>query len=199
MTTKEQILHTATQEFSKLGYNAVSMNDLVKKLKLNKATIYYYFKDKKTLYEEVLKDALGKVSLDFDLSKDEGDGKILLKSYIDNLCFNIEKNPYLIALGLRELANYGANINENILPLISKQITYVDIIFSKLDLNSEFENINTYAFSSLIHGTIHNFYVIHMSKLALGTEELKQNDKKTLDYISNFLFQIIINAVCKEK
>jgi hypothetical protein len=38
-----------------------------------------------------------------------------------------------------------------------------------------------------------------MSKLALGTEELKQNDKKTLDYISNFLFQIIINAVCKEK
>jgi len=31
------------------------MNDLVKKLDINKATIYYHFKDKRSLYNEVIK------------------------------------------------------------------------------------------------------------------------------------------------
>lgn len=45
MKTRELILKVAEEEFSKLGYDAVSMNNLVKKLNINKATIYYHFLD----------------------------------------------------------------------------------------------------------------------------------------------------------
>ena len=38
---KEHILDIATSEFAILGYSALSMNNLAKKLEINKATIYY--------------------------------------------------------------------------------------------------------------------------------------------------------------
>ena len=43
--TRKKILKTATEEFSKFGYDAVSMNNLASKIDVNKATIYYHFKD----------------------------------------------------------------------------------------------------------------------------------------------------------
>ena len=52
--TKENILQVAIQEFSLYGYDAVSMNNLASKLDVNKATIYYHYKDKKSLYQAVL-------------------------------------------------------------------------------------------------------------------------------------------------
>jgi len=55
MTKKELILKVAEEEFCKYGFDAVSMNDLVKKLNINKATIYYHFKDKKSLYQTIIK------------------------------------------------------------------------------------------------------------------------------------------------
>ena len=43
--TKKRILDVATEEFATLGYSGLSMNKLAEKLKINKAMIYYYFKD----------------------------------------------------------------------------------------------------------------------------------------------------------
>mgnify|MGYP003447211101 CR=1 FL=1 len=52
--TKKRILDVATEEFATLGYSGLSMNKLAEKLKTNKAMIYYYFKDKRNLYDEVI-------------------------------------------------------------------------------------------------------------------------------------------------
>ena len=52
--TKKRILDVATEEFATLGYSGLSMNKLAEKLKINKAMIYYYFKDKRNLYDEVI-------------------------------------------------------------------------------------------------------------------------------------------------
>ena len=43
--TKKRILDVATEEFATLGYSGLSMNKLAEKLKINKAMIYYYFKE----------------------------------------------------------------------------------------------------------------------------------------------------------
>ena len=52
--TKKRILDVATEEFATLGYSGLSMNKQAEKLKINKAMIYYYFKDKRNLYDEVI-------------------------------------------------------------------------------------------------------------------------------------------------
>lgn len=47
MKTSEKILKVAADEFARIGYDGLSMNSLVEKLEINKATVYYHFKDKK--------------------------------------------------------------------------------------------------------------------------------------------------------
>ena len=43
--TKKRILDVATEEFATLGYSGLSMNKLAEQVKINKAMIYYYFKE----------------------------------------------------------------------------------------------------------------------------------------------------------
>lgn len=47
---KQAILKVAADLFAKYGYDAVSMNDIAKKLKITKPALYYYFEGKRDIY-----------------------------------------------------------------------------------------------------------------------------------------------------
>src|SRR4030067_1289888 len=52
---KERIIAAAKREFSELGFSGARMSGIARRASVNKALIHYYFKDKDTLYREVLK------------------------------------------------------------------------------------------------------------------------------------------------
>lgn len=198
--TKDKILEVATQEFAKYGYDAVSMNKLVKKLDINKATVYYHYKDKKALYNEVIKTVIENKNIRTRLIfKENENHKDLLKAYIQSQVKYIEENPCIVSLALREIANLGAELEESFVPIFEEDIRYIQMILDKLELKEEYRNITAYAFFSLISGTVFNFYSIQMTNLSLGTkDELKKNSKKSLEYISNFIYNIIVSATLKD-
>jgi len=200
MTKKEKILIIAEKEFSKYGFDAVSMNDLVKKLDMNKATIYYHYKDKKTLYLTVVKNAITKSNENIkEVFNKEKDNETLLKDYVNATILTVKENPNIVPIALREMANFGGNIDESFIPFIEEEINYLQKILDGFDLKEEYINMNTFAFFSFIHGTINSFYAIQMSALPLGNdEELKQNSEKTLDFISQFISNIILDAIVKK-
>lgn len=49
---KERILEAAEREFIDKGFNGARLGEIAKQAGVNKALIYYYFKDKEKLYEE---------------------------------------------------------------------------------------------------------------------------------------------------
>ena len=51
MTTKQKILDISLQLFMQLGFENTYMDDIAKKAGVTKPAIYYYFKDKQTLFE----------------------------------------------------------------------------------------------------------------------------------------------------
>ncbi len=51
---KQRILKAAKKEFSEQGFSGARMSAIAKRASVNKALIHYYFKDKETLYLEVL-------------------------------------------------------------------------------------------------------------------------------------------------
>lgn len=53
--TRTRILETAAEMFSTLGYHGVSIREICEKVGVGKPTLYYYFKDKETLLEELLR------------------------------------------------------------------------------------------------------------------------------------------------
>lgn len=53
--TRRKIIHAAERLFAKKGYDGTSMADIARSARINKPLIYYYFKSKEALKEELFK------------------------------------------------------------------------------------------------------------------------------------------------
>ena len=51
---KEQILSAASECFARFGYKKTTLDDIGKKIGLNKASIYYYFKNKEEIFTNIV-------------------------------------------------------------------------------------------------------------------------------------------------
>jgi AcrR family transcriptional regulator len=198
--TKENILNVATNEFTIYGYDAVSMNKLAAKLEVNKATIYYHFKDKQSLYQEVIKHLI--------ISNQENIQNVLssslepkekFKAYIKEYIQAIKNKPQIVALSLREMANYGANVDEQIVPYIEQEIEYLRLAIVELPLKENYKSLDMYLLKSLILGTINNYYAFQMSKFDFqGLSQFNKNSGEILDFTNDFLVDFILDAICED-
>ena len=196
---KEHILDIATSEFAILGYSALSMNNLAKKLEINKATIYYHFKDKKSLYNEVI------LSL-IQLNKDEREAiangtlepKEKFKQYIKSLINTMGNNPNIIPLTLREMAGFDIGIESNITNNIENDIICMKKIVLELNLKEKYKNTDFYQIKAMILGTIFTYYSMQKTPLELkNIKNLDKDNKKILNYIEEFISNILLDALCK--
>ena len=55
LNNKERILEAATELFALKGYDATSVDEIASKANVSKPLIYYYFKSKKNILEELIK------------------------------------------------------------------------------------------------------------------------------------------------
>lgn len=55
---RENILHAATDVFSKYGFHGAKMEDIAKEAKIGKGTIYGYFDSKESLFYEMVKQGI---------------------------------------------------------------------------------------------------------------------------------------------
>ncbi len=56
---KKQIIESATKYFSRYGFHKTTMDEIAKNIHKAKGVLYYYFKSKEELFNEVLKQELG--------------------------------------------------------------------------------------------------------------------------------------------
>lgn len=55
---RQAILAAALEEFSSRGFEATRLDDVAKRAKVAKGTIYLYFRDKESLFQELIRDML---------------------------------------------------------------------------------------------------------------------------------------------
>jgi AcrR family transcriptional regulator len=97
---KNSIVESATIYFSKYGFHKTTMDEIAKHIHKAKGVIYYYFKSKEELFNEVLKQELNNVKM--ELSKIINSGKDYL---------TIIKNYFLTRL---KLLSTAANYHETL-------------------------------------------------------------------------------------
>jgi len=107
--SKKLIVSHAKSLFSQKGYADSSMNELAQRCGLNKAMVFYYFKNKKGLYEAVMREILVEIQqtiLDENKkhTKPEEELEGFIRTYARYAC----EHPYLPSLLLRELSDSGA-------------------------------------------------------------------------------------------
>ena len=197
--TKKRILDVATEEFATLGYSGLSMNKLAEKLKINKAMIYYYFKDKRNLYDEVISSII-------ELNEEEKkeilnsslEAKEKFKRYIKQYTKTINNNPNIIPLTLREMANFDLGIENNIPNSIEQELVLMKQIILQLNLKEKYKDIDFYELKAMIIGTISSYYSMQKTPLKLSNiKDFDKNDTKILNYVEEFITNILLDALCE--
>ncbi len=116
--SEDRIIEAALKEFAQYGFDGARMERIAKRAKLNKAMIYYHFKGKEALYEEILTGTFKKVH---DLIKDNLPQE---KDPVDQLCAMIATYTDFIdsidldfvRLMMRELSSGGTYFRKITLP-----------------------------------------------------------------------------------
>ena len=83
METREMILNTAFLGFLEEGFDAVSLNEIIKRTGLTKGAFYYYFKSKEELIAEMILLKINEFEVQLKKVVDEaGDVRDKLKTYM---------------------------------------------------------------------------------------------------------------------
>jgi AcrR family transcriptional regulator len=80
---KDQIVKSATLHFSKYGFHKTTMDEIARHIHKAKGVLYYYFKSKEELFNEVLKQELNNVKMELnEITGSLEDALTIIKKYI---------------------------------------------------------------------------------------------------------------------
>ena len=189
--TKAKIIHTSMMLFSTNGYDATTADEISKACGVNKAMIFYYYKNKAGLYGAVLSHALDSIH-DEVISKDKEylepleDLKIFIKTY----ALYCEKHPYLPALLLRELSNSGAYLPDVMFESMRKLFVLLSKILKEGERQKLFHNVEPMLIHFMIVGTINLFITTKplRKKSSKLEDEIDTCCDCDMEYVADYIF-----------
>jgi len=178
MSKKREILEVAKVHFANKGYENTSLDDVAKDLGITKPALYYHFKNKKTIYNEIFKQEFSKL----DLSKVNS-----LKDYIFTLADFFEKNREIRKMFSKELACEAYNLEDETIKIISKTIKKL-----KEFINQE----NLFLIQTIIMSTLTNYHnTINLRKKVSNLTNINPN----INDIKIELYEMIKNHIKGDK
>ena len=110
--SRERVFAAAAAEFAARGYAGANVDRIARAARLNKAMIYYHFKNKAALYREILRDMFGAVRAEVAVvaaSALTPEDKI--RRYVEAIAGAAEARPHFPPIWLRELAEGGEHVD----------------------------------------------------------------------------------------
>ena len=197
--TKQDIIDISITEFAKYGYDGLSMSQLSLKLGVTKPAIYYHFKDKQNLYDEVLIYLFGEINnktekvINSDLTPEEK-----FKEYVKLEIDASRKYPEIIPISFREMAQFVSHTNSQIVAIYEKDIMNLSHILSELNLKKRYKNIDFSLIKALIMGTVNIYYTMHISDIELDSlKDFEKDNDKIFDYLNETIPNIVLDALCE--
>ena len=156
--TQKNIIDTAMKFFARDGFDGVSVDLIAKEANINKAMIYYYFKNKAKLYEKVVSTLLDEIydQIVEDIKKAEKP-RDELKIFIETFCDFAWNNPYLSSLMLAELGNGAKNLPDDMFVGLKQIFLLLSDILKRGEEKGCFFDIEPIIIHFMITGTINLF------------------------------------------
>jgi AcrR family transcriptional regulator len=111
--TATRILEAAASVFSEVGFAGARVDEIADRAGVNKALIYYHIGDKETLYAEVINNVIGNTAETIARQiQDVQDPEEKLRIYMRTLARNIDNNPQVAPILMREVASGGKHLPE---------------------------------------------------------------------------------------
>lgn len=158
--TLQRILEAATDVFAEVGYAGARVDEIAKRANINKAALYYHIGGKKEIYDVVLQNLLGQAVESIIKQVQEAETpEEKLTCYIRTLAENIERNPAVAPIMLREVALSGENLSETFIKTLLRLMAALVEIFDEGETQGVFEPAPPLIIHFMIVGAILLFRV----------------------------------------
>ncbi|AKF25072.1 TetR family transcriptional regulator [Sulfurovum lithotrophicum] len=197
--SKQLIITHAIELFSQKGYASASMDELAEQCGLNKAMVFYYFKNKKGLYEAVMREVLIEIqqtiveeNKQHSRPKDELEG--FIRTYAKFAC----EHPYLPSLLLKELSDSGAVIPEMLFASMRQLFALFSDILKRGEAKGCFENAVPMILYFMVLGTLN--LMITTKPLRIKASHMEDIDVDTcsscdIDEIADYVVEKIFRML----
>ena len=153
--TQAAIIKNAMELFAKRGYEGASLDEVAAASDINKAMIFYYFKNKAGLYEAVMREILETMYKEIQKAKEECSSiKEELRAFVLTHASFAKRYPYFSALMLRELSDGGLHIPQLMFESMKKLFMLLGDILARGQKEGLFCNVLPVAVHFMIIGTI---------------------------------------------
>ena len=175
---KDLIVESATKYFSKYGFRKTTMDEIAKHIHKAKGVLYYYFKSKEELFNEVLKQELSRVKTELNKITASGEDYLtMIKEY---------------SLARLKLLNTAVNYHETLKADFFEKYHFVKDVredfaaFEYTQLNLIFKKGNSegYIESEAIESTVNMvMMIVNSIELPLFLQNKYPEYEKTIDEI----------------
>jgi len=191
--TKARILKTSMELFSVKGFDATTVDDIATKSNINKAMVYYYYKNKAGLYEQVMSVLMENIYLDihqeYQNSTTAIDG---LKAFVITYGKYAQKHPYFPSLLLKELSNNGAQLPQKMFFKMRKIFSLLSSILKKGVDDGLFFEVKPMMVHFMIIGTINLMVTTTpLRQIAQEYEDVDTCATCSTEEISEYVFEKI--------
>jgi TetR/AcrR family transcriptional regulator len=150
-TSRERIFGAATAEFAARGFAGANVDRIAKAARVNKAMIYYHFRSKAALYQEILRDMFAAVAAAVaavDASDAPPADKI--RAFVAAIADAAEARPHFSPIWFREIAEGGAHLDPGTLAHVTGVVKTLGRILQQGHAHGQFTRTNP----MLIHAGI---------------------------------------------
>lgn len=204
--TRAAILKAALEEFAHEGVTGARTDEIARRAGVNKALLYYYFKDKETLYGAVLDDAFsGLKSAVFAVLDSQLPPREKIMAYAGAYFDFIASNQLYPRLMQREMMRaregHSLHIDKVIKSYIQPIFLRVSEVMREGIAKGEFRNVNPVHFvPSMVAMIVFYFSSAPMMQKIVGfnpltPERIAERRAAVLDFISAALFRSKNNIV----
>jgi len=110
--TRRDVFLAAAHAFSARGFDGVGVDDIARDARVNKAMIYYHFKDKLALYREIVREMLRETGERLTvIANDPGPADRRLGQFIETFAELKDSRAWLPTLMLREMAEGAPHLD----------------------------------------------------------------------------------------
>jgi TetR/AcrR family transcriptional regulator len=196
--TAEKILKAARAVFAENGYSGAHVDEIADRAGVNKATLYYQIGDKDTLYANVIHQVLGNTAKNIAgavAKVDHPEEK--LKAYINCIAANVDKNPELPPIMMREIAAEGAHLPRVVIDDIASVMVILAGILEEGKKKGIFIEVVPFLIHMMIVGTI----IFHKKVTPIKDRQswlpaaIKAHDKKLKGSLGEEVAKLVLKAI----
>jgi len=157
---RQRIVEAAEELFANKGFAASSISDISAAADVNRALIYYYFKDKQDLYNSILREGeQNMLRIAMDAYSSERTAVARLQKFITNFSrVRIERENFG-RIVLRGLVDSSMEVTSHLEESFNKVSAILKLIIEEGVESKELRNVDPDMMVHTIHGMVHSLYM----------------------------------------